>query len=69
MVKIKMEFKNKSKYEISYNKKISNNSFAGPSSQIIVERQMKSYMNIFKNIADQISDLNNRIDYLNDAAE
>ena len=48
------------------NPKISNNVYNSPSSEQIVERQMISYMNIFKNIADQISDLNNQI---SDAAE
>ena len=39
------------------------------SSQKIIERQMISYMNIFKNIADQISDLNCRFIDVQDAAE
>ena len=49
--------------------KISNNVYIIPSPNEILERQMISYMNIFRNIADQISDLNERIDKLEDAAE
>ena len=49
--------------------KISNNVFIVPSSNEILERQMISYMNIFRNIADQISDLNKKIDNLQEAAE
>ena len=49
--------------------KISNNVYIIPSPTEMLERQMVSYMNIFKNIADQISDLNNRIDNIEDAAE
>lgn len=49
--------------------KISNNVYIIPSPNEILERQMISYMNIFRNIADQISDLNKRIDNLEDAAE
>ena len=49
--------------------KISNNVFIIPSPNEILERQMISYMNIFRNIADQISDLNKKIDNIQDAAE
>ncbi len=49
--------------------KISNNVYIIPSPNEILERQMISYMNIFRNIADQISDLNKKIDNLEDAAE
>jgi len=49
--------------------KISNNVYIIPSPNEILERQMISYMNIFRNIADQISDLNQRIDNIEDAAE
>ena len=49
--------------------KISNNVYIIPSPNEILERQMISYMNIFRNIADQISDLNKRIDNLQDVAE
>ena len=49
--------------------KISNNVYIIPSPNEILERQMISYMNIFRNIADQISDLNKRIDKIQDAAE
>ncbi len=49
--------------------KISNNVYIIPSPNEILERQMISYMNIFRNIADQISDLNKRIDKIEDAAE
>ena len=49
--------------------KISNNVYIIPSPNEMLERQMISYMNIFRNIADQISDLNKRIDDIQDAAE
>ena len=49
--------------------KVSNNVFIIPSPNEILERQMISYMNIFRNIADQISDLNKKIDNIQDAAE
>ena len=49
--------------------KISNNVYIIPSPNEILERQMISYMNIFRNIADQISDLNKRIDKIQDVAE
>ena len=58
-----------SKNQVSPIGKISNNVYIIPSSNEILERQMVSYMNIFKNIADQISDLNKRIDSIQDAAE
>ena len=49
--------------------KISNNVYIIPSPNEMLERQMVSYMNIFRNIADQISDLNKRIDKIEDVAE
>ena len=49
--------------------KISNNVYIIPSPNEMIERQMISYMNIFRNIADQISDLNKRIDDIQDVAE
>ena len=49
--------------------KISNNVFIIPSPNEILDRQMISYMNIFRNIAVQISDLNKKIDNIQDAAE
>ena len=58
-----------SKNQVSPIGKISNNVYIIPSPNEILERQMVSYMNIFKNIADQISDLNKRIDSIQDAAE
>ena len=48
---------------------IMNSIYQDSSSQKIIERQMISYMNIFKNIADQISDLNCRFIDVQDAAE
>ena len=49
--------------------KVSNYVFIIPSPNEILVRQMISYMNIFRNIADQISDLNKKIDNIQDAAE
>lgn len=53
----------------SFIPKYSNSTIAPSTVQRTIERQMVSYMTIFKNIADQISDLNNKFNDLTDAAE
>ena len=40
-----------------------------PNPEIVLEQQLHSYMKVFQNIADQISDLNLRAERLQDAAE
>lgn len=49
--------------------RVGNNTFLLPSNEQLLERQLSSYANLFRTIADQISELNDRIDTLSEAAE
>ena len=53
----------------SFIPKYTNSAIALGTTQRTIERQMVSYMTIFKNIADQISDLNNKFTDVTEAAE